>query len=85
MSQSMSELMREVYGFTLALRDSSLQGGGRGIFVSSGRVPEKHIVGLYPGEAGCGVVAHMFPFQAFAIRIKNLIAKIALNCFIGSL
>ena len=77
MSQSMSELMREVYGFTLALRDSSLQGGGRGVFVSSGRVPEKHIVGLYPGEARCGVVTHMFPFQAFAIRIKNLVGK---NC-----
>ena len=43
-----------MYGFSLALRTSELQGGGSGVFVSSGVVPEGHIVGLYPGRFPSG-------------------------------
>lgn len=41
--------MREIWGYSLELRQSDLKGGGIGVFVSSGSVPENHLVGLYPG------------------------------------
>ena len=73
MSQNTSELMGEVYGFTLALRKSSLQDGGRGVFVSSGTVPEKHIVGLYPGEGRDG--DWYVPVKAFVTEPTPLIGS----------
>lgn len=73
MSQNTSELMGEVYGFTLALRKSSLRDGGRGVFVSSGTVPEKHIVGLYPGEGRDG--DSYVPVKAFVTEPTPLIGS----------
>ena len=43
-------VMKDAFGFELTLRDSCLVGGGKGVFVSGGEVPNGHIVGLYPGE-----------------------------------
>ena len=44
------DVMREVFQFELTLKESHLEGGGRGVFLSKGRAPKGQIVGLYPGE-----------------------------------
>ena len=41
--------MREMFGFSLEVCGSRLEGGGRGVVVREGRVPSGHLVGLYPG------------------------------------
>ena len=43
------DVMKEVFQFELLLKESCLEGGGRGVFVSNGEVSEGQIVGLYPG------------------------------------
>ena len=53
-SKQASEAMESLYGFRLELRASLLEGGGRGVFVSTGgAAPKDHIVGLYPGVCVC--------------------------------
>eukprot|EP00088_Acartia_fossae_P038037 TRINITY_DN3931_c0_g1_i1.p2 TRINITY_DN3931_c0_g1~~TRINITY_DN3931_c0_g1_i1.p2 ORF type:complete len:271 (+),score=36.42 TRINITY_DN3931_c0_g1_i1:27-839(+) len=36
-------------GFALALRESCLDGAGRGVFIEKGKAPQGSIVGVYPG------------------------------------
>ena len=44
------ELMKEVWGFTVERCTSSIAGGGRGVKVTAGHVPEGTVTSLYPGE-----------------------------------
>ena len=44
------DVMREVFQFELTLKESRLEGGGRGVFLSKGRASQGQIVGLYPGK-----------------------------------
>ena len=44
------DIMRDVFQFELALKESLLEGGGRGVFLTKGAVLKGQIVGLYPGE-----------------------------------
>ena len=44
-----TQVLHEVFGFSLELSASRLEGGGRGVMVGRGRVPEGHLIGLYPG------------------------------------
>ena len=43
-------LMQEVLGFTVERCTSTIAGGGRGVKVTAGHVPEGAITSLYPGE-----------------------------------
>ena len=51
------DVMREVYQFELVLRESRLEGGGRGVFLK-GAVSKGQIVGLYPGELNTHTHTH---------------------------
>ncbi|XP_076462208.1 SET domain-containing protein 9-like [Babylonia areolata] len=42
-------VMREVMGFTVQRRVSSIAGGGRGVAVTDGRIPKGVMTSLYPG------------------------------------
>ena len=44
------ETLLEEFGFCLEVCASRLEGVGRGVAVSQGRVPSGHLVGLYPGK-----------------------------------
>ena len=56
------EVMRELFGFSLEVCGSQLEGGGRGVVVREGGVPSGHLVGLYPGT----LVFVIFVIQASA-------------------
>ena len=43
----------EEFGFCVDVCDSRLEGGGRGVVVSEGKVPTGHLVALYPGMHLC--------------------------------
>lgn len=43
------KVMADVFGFSVEVCRSRLEGGGRGVVVRRGRVPLGHLVGLYPG------------------------------------
>lgn len=44
-------LMKEVFGFTVERCTSSIAGGGRGVKVTAGCIPEGAVTSLYPGKA----------------------------------
>lgn len=44
-----ADILLQKWGFTIEVRPSLILGGGRGVFVTQGRVSQGQIVGLYPG------------------------------------
>lgn len=44
------KVMADVFGFSVEVCGSKLEGGGRGVLVRGGRVPLGHLVGIYPGR-----------------------------------
>ena len=54
------QVMADVFGFSLELCVSQLEGGGRGVVVREGTVPLGHLVGLYPGMNGSAICGGMF-------------------------
>ena len=67
------DVMREVFQFELTLKESRLEGGGRGVFLSKGRASKGQIVGLYPGE-------HNIHTQYFILD-STCLKKISRNAF----
>lgn len=47
------KVMADVFGFSVEVGRSRLEGGGRGVLVTGGRVPLGHLVGIYPGRDCC--------------------------------